>query len=116
MRALLILPLVSMFACDGATSDESDDGCLATLPAVGVTVSDPDGEPVLGATVEWDSVACPEAGDGLYQCTPVVGGANQLYVFAMNMRSYSAFETVPEASCMPAPIAIDVELQTGIAR
>lgn len=116
MRTASLLTLVVVFGCDGGTTDGSDDGCLETLPAVGVSVADPEGTPVLGATVEWDSVPCPEAGDGLYQCTPVVGGANQLYVFAMNMRSYSAFETVPEPSCMPAPIAIDVELQPGIAR
>lgn len=109
--------LVALVAgCSGETGDE-DSGCAVSAPPIRVTLSDQlTGDPVEGASVQWDGVDCPEAGGGVYQCVPQDGGANQLVVIATNMRAYSAFQEIPAPSCQPAVFDVVVELQPGIAR
>lgn len=113
-----LLLSATLLGCD-KEEEETDTGfllCVEALPPIAVTVTDPDGLAIEGASVEWDGTPCAEAGGGLYNCTAPVGGQNQLTVIATNMRAHSEFVTLPEPACNPAPFAIDVILQPGIAR
>lgn len=115
--------LCVLLLCVGCNGDEDTDdtaalpACFPVSPTIEITVVDPDGNFIEGASVKWDNVACTEAGAGIYNCTATPGGANQLSVIATNMRAFSEFLTdVPAANCIPAAYTKEVVLEPGIAR
>ena len=103
MRFLWVAPLLG--ACGGGENCD-------TFPAtpVDVTVFDPSGEPVEGAPVEMDGVACVENGGGSYSCEALADGAGQLSIVDGRFNAYSDILELPEPICEPEPFGVTVTL------
>lgn len=104
--------LAGMLVACGGDDGGGDSSSLAecTVVTVDVDVTDPDGNPETGATVELEGGSCAEVGDGAYTCTAPAAGPAHLTVHATDplLAVYTTLLTLPEPSCTPVPVSVDL--------
>jgi hypothetical protein len=114
-----LLPLLAPLVALAAGCPLPDDGVVCTdmaASSVNVSVVDPDGAPIPGATVtyavgEGDLANCDAMGDGTWVCGWEVAGDITIHVQAEGYEDHSQVVTVGADECHVIPERLDVVLE-----